>query len=76
MRALYADERCAYLLSEKQFEQEFTVTSFTLNILNCLKYRILNAFKYADPAGLGKKYVNNAELWLKTEDMVRKAMEL
>ena len=25
--------------------------------------------------GLGKKYVDNGELWLKTEDMVRKAMD-
>ena len=27
------------------------------------------------PSGLGKKYVDNPELWLKTEDMVRKALD-
>ena len=26
-------------------------------------------------AGLGKKYVDNERLWLKTEDMVRRAMD-
>jgi threonyl-tRNA synthetase len=26
------------------------------------------------PRGLGKKYINNPELWIKTEDMVRSAM--
>ena len=31
-------------------------------------------FSTHHPRGLGKKYVNNPELWLKTEDMVRQAM--
>lgn len=32
-------------------------------------------FSTHHPRGLGKKYVDNARLWLKTEDLVRQAME-
>ena len=63
--------------SEKQFEQEFTdVIKLYLEYFKLFKiteYSMRLSTHY--PAGLGKKYVNNAELWLKTEDMVRKAME-
>jgi len=31
-------------------------------------------FSKHDKKGLGKKYVDNERLWLKTEDMVRNAM--
>jgi len=62
--------------TEEQFEAEF------LGVVNLyLKYfEIFGIEKYvmrlslhAD-AGLGKKYVDNKPLWLKTEEMVRRAM--
>ena len=62
--------------TEEQFESEF------LGVVNLyLRYfKIFGVDKYvmrlslhAD-AGLGKKYVDNKPLWLKTEDMVRRAM--
>jgi threonyl-tRNA synthetase len=63
--------------SEKQFEQEFTDV-----ITMYLEYfKLFGIKEYSmrlsthDPSGLGKKYVNNPALWLKTEDMVRKAMD-
>ncbi|GIK41740.1 MAG: threonine--tRNA ligase [Chloroflexota bacterium] len=63
--------------SEEQFESEF------LGVVNLyLEYfKLLNIEKYVmrlsthHPKGLGKKYVDNERLWLKTEDMVRRAMD-
>ncbi|MBE7468589.1 MAG: threonine--tRNA ligase [Anaerolineae bacterium] len=63
--------------SEEQFESEF------LGVVNLyLEYfKLLNIEKYVmrlsthHKKGLGKKYVDNERLWLKTEDMVRRAME-
>jgi threonyl-tRNA synthetase len=63
--------------SEEQFESEF------LGVVNLyLEYfRLLGIEKYVmrlsthHKKGLGKKYVDNERLWLKTEDMVRRAME-
>ncbi|MCK6629401.1 MAG: threonine--tRNA ligase [Anaerolineae bacterium] len=63
--------------SEEQFESEF------LGVVNLyLEYfKLLNVEKYVmrlsthHKKGLGKKYVDNERLWLKTEDMVRRAME-
>lgn len=63
--------------SEEQFESEF------LGVVNLyLEYfKLLSIEKYVmrlsthHPKGLGKKYVDNERLWLKTEDMVRRAME-
>lgn len=63
--------------SEEQFEREF------LGVVNLyLEYfKLLNIEKYVmrlsthHKKGLGKKYVDNERLWLKTEDMVRRAME-
>jgi threonyl-tRNA synthetase len=62
--------------SEAQFEQEFTdVIEMYLEY-----FKLFNIKEYTmrlsthDVSGLGKKYVNNPELWLKTEDMVRSAM--
>lgn len=62
--------------SERQFESEFTAV-----IDMYLEYfRLFGIQEYImrlsthHPRGLGKKYVNNPELWLKTEDMVRRAM--
>lgn len=63
--------------SEEQFESEF------LGVVNLyLEYfKLLGIEKYVmrlsthHQKGLGKKYVDNERLWLKTEDMVRRAME-
>ncbi len=62
--------------TEDQFEQEF------MGVVDLyLKYfELFGVEKYVmrlsmhHPKGLGKKYVDNPRLWLKTEDMVRNAM--
>jgi threonyl-tRNA synthetase len=62
--------------TEEQFESEF------LNVVSLyLKYfKIFGVDKYImrlslhSEEGLGKKYVDNRPMWLKTEDMVRRAM--
>jgi threonyl-tRNA synthetase len=63
--------------AEKQFEQEFiAVIDMYLEyfkIFNIKEYCM--RFSTHHPDGLGKKYVNNPELWLKTEDMVRRTMQ-
>jgi threonyl-tRNA synthetase len=63
--------------TEKQFEDEFlAVVKLYLDY-----YKILGIEKYEmrlslhDPKKLGEKYVNEPELWKKSEDMVRKAMK-
>ena len=63
--------------AEEQFEQEFmAVVSLYLEY-----FRLFDIEKYVmrfsthHPKGLGKKYVDNERLWLKTEDMVRRAMQ-
>ncbi len=63
--------------SEAQFEEEFMAV-----IDLYMKYfKIFNIEKYVmrfsthAKEGLGKKYVDNERLWLKTEDMVRQAMQ-
>ena len=59
-----------------QFEKEFLdVCNMYLNY-----FKLFGVGKYVmrlsmhDPKGLGKKYVNEPELWKKTEDLVRRAM--
>jgi threonyl-tRNA synthetase len=63
--------------SENQFEQEFMrVIDLYLEyfkIFNISEYSMRLSTHHSD--GLGKKYVDNVALWLKTEDMVRKAMD-
>jgi len=62
--------------SESQFEQEFT------GVINLyLEYfKLFGITEYVmrlsthHPKGLGKKYVNNPELWIKTEEMTRSAL--
>lgn len=62
--------------SEEQFEQEF------MGVIDLYKkyFDLFGIDKYVmrlslhAKAGLGKKYVDNERLWLKTEDMVRRAM--
>ena len=63
--------------AEEQFEQEFmAVVNLYLEY-----FRLFDIEKYVmrfsthHPKGLGKKYVDNERLWLKTEDMVRRAMQ-
>ena len=63
--------------AEEQFEQEFmAVIGLYLEY-----FRLFGIEKYVmrfsthHKKGLGKKYVDNERLWLKTEDMVRGAME-
>ena len=61
---------------EDQFEQEF------MGVIDLyIKYfKLFDIHKYVmrfsthSAEGLGKKYVDNAPLWRKTEDMVRQAM--
>ena len=63
--------------SEEQFEQEF------MGVVAMYKtyYDLFGIEKFImrlslhGKAGLGKKYVNNERLWIKTEDMVRRAMQ-
>lgn len=63
--------------SESQFEQEF------MGVVELYKkyFELFGIEKYVmrlslhSKAGLGKKYVDNPELWVKTEDMVRRAMD-
>jgi len=61
---------------EDQFEQEF------MGVVDLYKkyFDLFGIEKYVmrlslhSKAGLGKKYVDNESLWIKTEDMVRRAM--
>ena len=63
--------------SEDDFEQEF------MDVIDIYQeyFEIFSIDKYVmrlslhHPDGLGKKYVDNARLWVKTEDMVRRAMD-
>jgi len=62
--------------SEEQFEQEF------MGVIRLYEryFELFNIDRFAmrlsthHPRGLGKKYVDNERLWLKTEAMVRDAM--
>ncbi len=63
--------------SEEQFEEEFMgVVDLYLEY-----FRIFGVEKYVmrlsthHKSGLGKKYIDNEPLWLKTEEMVRSAMK-
>ena len=63
--------------SEEQFEQEF------LGVVGLYRkyFDLFGIEKYVmrlslhGKAGLGRKYVDNERLWLKTEEMVRRAMD-
>jgi threonyl-tRNA synthetase len=76
VRSLQMNDAHMYV-SEELFEQEF------LNVVDLyLKYfKLFGIEKYVmrlslhSREGLGKKYVDNERLWLKTEDMVRSAMK-
>ncbi len=63
--------------AEEQFEQEFMgvieLYRQYFSIFNIEKFVMRLSTHHA--RGLGKKYVDNQRLWLKTEDMVRRAMD-
>ena len=75
VRSLQMNDAHMYV-TEDQFEQEF------LGVIDLyLKYfELFGVEKYVmrlslhSKAGLGKKYVDNERLWLKTEEMIRRAM--
>jgi threonyl-tRNA synthetase len=62
--------------TEEQFEQEFMAVMQMyrkyLDLFGIEKY--IMRLSLHSKQGLGKKYVDNERLWLKTEDMVRRAM--
>ena len=72
VRAMQMNDAHIYC-SEAQFESEFNaVNQMYLNYFKLFgfsKYQM--RFSTHDPAKLGKKFVDNPELWKKTEDMVR-----
>ena len=63
--------------SEAQFEEEFMAVIDLymkyFEIFNIDKY--VMRFSTHSKEGLGKKYIDNEALWLKTEEMVRRAMK-
>jgi threonyl-tRNA synthetase len=62
---------------EKRFKQEFNaVIDLYLEYFRLFGIKeYYMRFSTHHPKGLGKKYVDNERLWLKMEDMVRKAMD-
>jgi threonyl-tRNA synthetase len=77
MRARAAEQNDAHIYcSEAQFEAEFMAVvdlyRHYFDLFGIEKY-VMRLSKHSK-AGLGKKYVDDERLWLKTEDMVRQAM--
>ncbi|HUH99039.1 MAG TPA: threonine--tRNA ligase [Anaerolineales bacterium] len=76
VRSLQMNDAHIYV-SEDQFEQEFMAVIG----LYYKYFKIFGIEKYVmrlslhGKEGLGKKYVDNERLWLKTEEMVRRAMK-
>ena len=62
--------------TEEQFADEFRAVNDMylkyFKLFGLEKYQM--RFSTSSPEGLGKKYVNEPELWKKTEDMVRKVL--
>jgi threonyl-tRNA synthetase len=60
-----------------QFKEEFLAVcglySYYFDIFGIKKYQM--RLSLHDPAGLGKKYVDDAEIWLKTEQAAREALD-
>jgi threonyl-tRNA synthetase len=75
VRCLHMNDAHIYC-SKEDFAQEFR----SVNEMYLKYFKIFGIDKYVmrlslhDPAGLGKKYVNEPELWLETEAMVRKVL--
>ncbi len=75
VRCLHMNDAHIYC-SKEQFAQEFRA----VNEMYLKYFKIFGIEKYVmrlslhDPEKLGQKYVNEPELWLETEDLVRKVM--
>lgn len=75
VRCLHMNDAHIYC-SKEQFAQEFKA----VNDMYLKYFKIFGIEKYImrlslhDPAKLGQKYVNEPELWLETEELVRKVM--
>ncbi|MDZ4756839.1 MAG: threonine--tRNA ligase [Bacteroidota bacterium] len=75
VRSMQMNDAHIYCTKE-QFESEFRA----VNELYLKYFKIFGIDKYMmqlskhDPAKLGQKYLNEPELWLETEDMVRKVL--
>ncbi len=75
VRSLQMNDAHIYC-TEEQFADEFRA----VNEMYLQYFKIFNVQKYVmrfsthDPKRLGEKYVNEPELWKKTEDMVRKVL--
>ncbi|WEK34786.1 MAG: threonine--tRNA ligase [Candidatus Pseudobacter hemicellulosilyticus] len=75
VRCLHMNDAHIYCTRE-QFAQEFRA----VNEMYMKYFKIFGIDKYVmrlslhDPAKLGQKYINEPELWLETEDMVRKVL--
>ncbi len=77
MRVRGAEQNDAHIyIAEEQFESEFMAVIELyrryFDLFGIEKY--IMRFSKHSKAGLGKKYVGNERLWLKTEEMVRQAM--
>jgi threonyl-tRNA synthetase len=76
VRSLQMNDAHIYCTKE-QFEEEF----MKVNDLYVKYFKIFGIEKYQmrfskhEPSKLGQKYINNPELWLQTEDMVRRVLE-
>ena len=75
VRSMQMNDAHLYL-AEEQFEQEFMgVIQLYLEYFKIFDIdRYVMRLSLHHKKGLGKKYVDNERLWLKTEDMVRSAM--
>ncbi len=75
VRCLHMNDAHIYC-SKEQFAQEFKA----VNDMYLKYFKIFGIEKYVmrlslhDPEKLGQKYVNEPELWLETEDLVRKVL--
>jgi threonyl-tRNA synthetase len=76
VRCLHMNDAHIYC-SKEDFASEFKA----VNEMYLKYFKIFGIDKYVmrlslhDPAGLGKKYVNEPKLWLETEAMVRKVLQ-
>jgi threonyl-tRNA synthetase len=76
VRCLHMNDAHIYC-SKNEFAQEFRA----VNEMYLKYFKIFGIEKYVmrlslhDPADLGKKYINEPELWLETEAMVRKVLK-
>jgi len=75
VRSLQMNDAHIYC-TEEQFEEEFK----KVNDLYLKYFKVFGIDKYVmrfskhDPAKLGQKYIDMPEMWIKTEDMVRKVL--